>query len=171
MLLLVLPAACSAPLAEEIMDRHGAAMRLVPAGEFTMGSDADGESNNPEHTLGLDAFYMEIYEVTNAQYAACVMTGACKPPYFDRTDFRSSYYHNPEYENYPVIYVDWYMAMRFCEWRGARLPTEAGWEKAARGTDRRSYPWGEGIGCDLANYDGDPSPASFCAGDTSETGS
>lgn len=146
-------------------------MRLVPAGEFKMGSDADSDSNNPEHAVYLDAYYVDVYEVTNAQYDICVMAGACKRPDFDRTDFRPSYFGNSQYDNYPVIYVNWYMAKTYCEWRGARLPTEAEWEKAARGTDGRSYPWGQGISCDLANYDGDPASSSFCAGDTSEVGS
>lgn len=169
-MLLAFLVACSDQLPEEIIDGQGVVMRLIPAGEFTMGSDIDSATNNPAHVVNLDAFYMDVFEVTNAQYAACVADGVCERPHYDRTDFRPGYYGNPEYDNYPVIYVDWYMANTFCEWRGVRLPTEAEWEKAARGTDGRSYPWGEGFNCDLANYDGDPAPASFCTGDTSEVG-
>ncbi|HUM28447.1 MAG TPA: SUMF1/EgtB/PvdO family nonheme iron enzyme, partial [Anaerolineales bacterium] len=72
--------------------------------------------------------------------------GVCKPPQ-DMTN-----YNNPEYENHPVVYVDWEMARTYCDWRDAQLPTEAQWEKAARGMDARTYPWGEGIACSQANY-------------------
>ena len=160
------------PLAAEIIDDKGITMHLVPAGEFTMGSDTDSDPRNQAHTVYLDAFYIDRYEVTNAQYAACVTTGACEPPHFTKSDFRSSYYGNAEYDHFPVIYIDWTMARTYCEtWRGARLPTEAEWEKAARGTDGRSYPWGEGIRCDQANYDGDPKIAAYCVGETAEVGS
>lgn len=156
----------------EIIDEKGVTIRLVPAGEFTMGSDADSDNRNLEHRVYLEAFYIDKYEVTNAHYAACVTAGVCEPPYFVKSDFRASYYGNPKYDHFPVIYVDWTMAKNYCEaWRGARLPTEAEWEKAARGTDGRSYPWGEGISCEQANYDGDPDLAAYCAGETSEVGS
>jgi formylglycine-generating enzyme required for sulfatase activity len=156
----------------EIIDSKGIPMRPVPAGEFTMGSDNDSDNRNSEHRVSLDIFYMDIYEVTNANYASCVMADVCETPHFTKSDFRASYYGNPEYDNFPVIYVDWRMARTYCEtWRGARLPTEAEWEKAARGTDGRSYPWGEGISCKQANYDGDPDLAAYCVGETSEVGS
>jgi len=159
------------PLPVEITDFKGVTMRLVPAGEFTMGSDGDDNSLNPAHRVYLDAFYMDKYEVTNARYADCVTAGVCDPPHFTRSDFRDDYYSNSQYDNFPVIFVDWTMAKTYCEaWRGARLPTEAEWEKAARGTDGRSYPWGEGINCDQANYDGAPNTFNFCVGDTSEVG-
>jgi formylglycine-generating enzyme required for sulfatase activity len=146
-------------------------MRLVPAGEFTMGSDSDGDPRNSAHGVYLEAFYMDRYEVTNAHYERCVMAGACKPPHAAESYFRDSYYGDSQYDSYPVVNVDWYMARTYCEmWRGARLPTEAEWEKAARGTDGRTYPWGEGISCDQANYDGDPDYDLYCAGDTSEVG-
>ena len=156
----------------EIIDDKGIPRRLVPAGEFIMGSDSDSDPRNAAHILSLDAFYMDKYEVTNAHYAACVTSGLCEPPHYVKSDFRASYYGNPEYDNFPVIYVDWMIARTYCEtWRGARLPTEAEWEKAARGADGRSYPWGEGISCERANYDSDPDPESFCVGETSEVGS
>jgi formylglycine-generating enzyme required for sulfatase activity len=146
-------------------------MRLVPAGEFTMGSDSDDDPRNAAHEVYLEGFYMDKYEVTNAHYERCVMAGACKPPHAAESYFRDSYYGDAQYDNFPVINVDWYMAQTYCEmWRGARLPTEAQWEKAARGADKRTYPWGEGISCDQANYDGDPASAAYCVGETSEVG-
>jgi formylglycine-generating enzyme required for sulfatase activity len=167
--------ACTSPqlisFPTEITDDKGVSMRFVPAGEFSMGSDDDSDNRNSAHRVSLEAFYMDKYEVTNAHYEECVMAGVCEPPDYVKSDFRASYYGNSEYANFPVIYVDWNMAKTYCEtWRGRRLPTEAEWEKAARGTDGRSYPWGEGISCEQANYDGDPEPASFCMGETSEVG-
>ncbi len=162
-----------APLAlpTEIMNSKSVTMRLVPAGNFTMGSDSDSDLRNQSHIVYLDSFYVDKYEVANAFYADCVAAGVCNPPHDTKSDFRASYYGNPEYANFPVMYVDWYMARTYCEdWRGARLPTEAEWEKAARGTDGRTYPWGEGISCDNANYDGDTDFDVFCVGDTTAIG-
>ena len=105
---------------------------------------------------------MDKYELTNARYEECVTARVCDPPHSARSDFRAIYYGNSEFDDSPVIYVDWAMAKTNCEtWRGARLPTEAEWEKATRGIDGRSYPWGEGIGCENANYDGDPDIAAY----------
>jgi len=155
----------------EIIDDKSIPMRLVSAGTFTMGRDGDDRSD-PAHVIHLESFYMDKFEVTNAHYAECVKAGVCDLPHETKSDFRPIYYGDPEYDNFPVMHVDWGMARTYCEtWRGMRLPTEAEWEKAARGTDGRSYPWGEGIGCDRANFDGDPDPFNFCVGDTSEAGS
>jgi formylglycine-generating enzyme required for sulfatase activity len=99
----------------EMIDDKGIPMRLVPAGEFTMGSDADGDPRNNTHTVYLDAFYMDTYEITNAHYASCVTAGVCEPPYYVKLDFRESYYGNSEFDNFPVIYVDWTMARTYCE--------------------------------------------------------
>ncbi len=117
------------PLPNEITDLKGVPMRLVPAGNFTMGSERY-DNEKPIHEVYLDAYYMDKYEVTNALYKACVDAGVCDPPKNSSSNTRSSYYGNSQYDDYPVIYVDWNMAKTYCEWRGAGLPTEAQWEKA-----------------------------------------
>ncbi|HLO14559.1 MAG TPA: SUMF1/EgtB/PvdO family nonheme iron enzyme, partial [Anaerolineales bacterium] len=122
--------------------------------EFTMGSDGGLPDEKPVQKLYLDTFYIDKYEVTNAFYRACVEAGACQPPKKVNLTARVGYFSKPDFDNYPVVNVDWNMARTYCEWRGAQLPTEAEWEKAARGTDGRTYPWGENISCEQANYFG-----------------
>ena len=148
------------PICTEIKDAKGVAMCLVPAGKFIMGSDQDygNESNagdaGPSHPVSLDAFYIDKYEVTNALYKNCVDAGSCSLP----GDI--SKYNNSQYVNHPVVYVDWDQATAYCAWRGpstglgpARLPGEAEWEKAARGSNGDTYPWGnDAPNKDLANY-------------------
>jgi serine/threonine-protein kinase len=130
----------------------GMVMMYVPDGSFEMGSNIS-DDEKPIHTVMLGAYWMDQTEVTNKMYALCVQAGTCQPPKQTKSYSRSSYYGNSEYDDYPVTYVDWNMTKIYCEWTGARLPTEAEWEKAARGTDGRTYPWGEGIDCNLANSD------------------
>ncbi len=154
----------------------------VPAGEFGRGCTYDfnnGKCDNdasPITLTYLDAFYIDRTEVTNAQYRACVTAGACQPPLKERSASRPDYYTNPAYNHHPVIHVDWVRAHRYCQWAGKRLPTEAEWEKAARGTDLRWYPWGnEAPTCDRINFayiaSGDPYRLNPCVGDTVAVGS
>ncbi|MEW5867823.1 MAG: bifunctional serine/threonine-protein kinase/formylglycine-generating enzyme family protein [Chloroflexota bacterium] len=139
-------------------------MVLIPAGEFQMGGDADVAlaeckklyykpedcsrnwftNEEPIHTVYLDGYSIDAYEVTNARYAECVAAGTCDPPTASESYTRSSYYGSSQYADYPVVYVSWEMANAYCEWRGGRLPTEAEWEKAARGgLEGKLYPWGD----------------------------
>jgi formylglycine-generating enzyme required for sulfatase activity len=114
-------------------DTRQMAMLFVPPGEFIMGSN----------TVYLDSFWIDKTEVTNVMYSRCVQAGECSPPRSDVSHTRESYYGNPEFDSYPVIYVSWLDAQNYCSWIGGRLPTEAEWEKAARGTDGRQFPWGD----------------------------
>ena len=147
----------------------------VPAGIFEMGCDPEhnaGEDCSGDatlHQVTLDAYWIDKYEVTNASYARCVAAGGCTPPYKNSSATRSAYYGNQSFASYPVIYVDWNQANAYCTWVGKRLPTEAEWEKAARGpVFPYRYPWGdEAPDCRMANFGG----TKGCVGDTSAVGS
>ncbi len=100
---------------------------------------------SPKHTVTLSAYKIQKYEVTNKQYKSCVDANVCTAPLNVYSNTRTNYYGNTTYDNYPVIYVSWENATTFCGWIGGRLPTEAEWEKAARGPSPREpiYPWGD----------------------------
>ena len=160
-------AVCASPVGdeEEIYELHAlVGMVLIPAGTFEMGSDDEDadEDEQPVHTVHLDAFYMDTYEVTNAQFKAFVDAN----PQWQKDKIEDRF-HDGGYlalwdgTNYPsgkaehpVVYVSWYAAMAYAAWAGKRLPTEAEWEYAARGRlAGKKYPWGDTITRADANYD------------------
>ncbi|MYF99773.1 TonB family protein [Candidatus Poribacteria bacterium] len=136
-------------------------MVLIPAGEFQMGSSDGSLDEKPIHAVYLDAYYIDRFEVTNGQYKQFVDAN----PQWQKDQILSEY-HDGYYladwfgndfpagkEEYPVVYVSWYAAMAYAKWAGKRLPTEAEWEKAARGgLVGNKYPWGNTIDATKANY-------------------
>ena len=152
-----------------VRQADGMLMVFVPEGGFMMGSEEDYPEENPMHGVSLDSYWIDQTEVTNGMYRMCVEAGACLPPTSVASSSRTVYYGDERFDLYPVVYVDWSMANAYCTWSGARLPTEAEWEKAARGVDRRVYPWGNAVpNCSMTNYWG---PGGGCVGDTSPVGS
>jgi formylglycine-generating enzyme required for sulfatase activity len=170
-----------ARLADDMM------MVYVPGGTFQMGCTQDEvdaaldqcvsalgsercepgkyDDETPSHSVTLDSFWIDKYEVTNAQYARCVADGSCEPPSRSSTESRPGYYGDSQYDDYPVIWIAWLDADAYCQWAGGRLPTEAEWEYAARGQDRTIYPWGDDPPSDtLLNY-------GWNVGDTAQVGS
>ncbi|MDM8530007.1 SUMF1/EgtB/PvdO family nonheme iron enzyme [Anaerolineales bacterium HSG25] len=165
-------------------------MVYVPAGEFVMGSDNGDSDEQPVHTVYLDRFYIDTYEVTNVQYTTflnqiragvtvedgefvvyqgnkiydliCTNCSDWK----DRIIWQNEQFERVSgYEAHPVSFVTWYGAQAYCQAQGKRLPTEAEWEKAARGTTGQIYPWGdETPTCDRLSYSG-------CVGSTTPVGS
>jgi formylglycine-generating enzyme required for sulfatase activity len=127
-----------------------AGMVQVPAGKFTMGCNKAedrgcNEDQGPKREVTLKAFEIDVYETTQGMWEACIKAKACTRP-------RQSY-QPTLYPLVPVTYVSWDQANAYCKWAGKRLPTEAEWEKAARGTDARIFPWGNGeLDCKHANY-------------------
>lgn len=121
----------------------GEEMVAIPSGEFIMGADNRGRAEAPRRRVHVEGFSIDRFEVTNSAYAACVKAAVCRP--------------NVEFvglggARQPVVGVTWEDARTYCGWAGKRLPTEAEWEKAARGVDGRTYPWGGQLSCEMANY-------------------
>lgn len=139
------------PVRMKFLRKDGMVQVYIPAGEFLMGSRQDkGAGRLKAHMVYLDAYWIDQTEVTNAMYARCVADGACWPP-----ASVNPYFGKAEYADHPVVYVGWQKAQEYCRWVGGRLPTEAEWEKAARGTDGRRYPWGNKRPTDsLLNFNG-----------------
>jgi formylglycine-generating enzyme required for sulfatase activity len=127
-------------------------MVYVPAGSFEMGRTDGAGFEQPVHTVTLEGYWIDRTEVTNLQYLHCVAAGACTPPSRSDSLTRDTYYGDRTYANYPVISLDWQQAADYCEWAGARLPTEAEWEHAARGPEGHVYPWGDTFDGTRLNY-------------------
>jgi formylglycine-generating enzyme required for sulfatase activity len=129
-----------------IMKKWKSSMAQVPAGKFIMGSNERWDDEAPEHISATDAFYIDLNEVTNADYKN-----------FVKATKRTHPFHWPEgnlpksKENHPVTYVSWFDANDYCSWAGKRLPTEQEWEKAARGEEGLIYPWGNEWSLDKSN--------------------
>ena len=136
----------------------GMVMVYAPGGTFSMGVAEDDplvqSDEVPPHAVTLSGFWIDQTEVTNAQLARCVAAGACQPPFAPVFERHEDYYGNPEFDDYPAIYVSWLHGHDYCAWAGGALPTEAQWEYAARGPEGLTYPWGNDAPNDtLLNYD------------------
>ncbi len=145
---------------EWISPSDGTTLIGIPAGGFWMGSGTDDAYAEPDEMplrrVQLDGYWIDQTEVTNVKYARCVRDGDCTPPPAAFGPFSPhAYFGAAEFDDYPVVNVTWRQAQQYCTWAGRRLPTEAEWEKAARGTDARRYPW-EWIGV------ADPEKLNFC---------
>ncbi len=133
----------------DIVGKDGAPMVLVPSGPFPMGvppGDRDGGRDEyPRHEVSLDGFYIDKFEVTNGKYWEFVKVTGHRIPQHPQNPSRTLWENGRISESLgerPVINVDWFDAEAYCRWTSKRLPTEAEWEKAARGTDDRRFPWG-----------------------------
>jgi eukaryotic-like serine/threonine-protein kinase len=121
----------------QVSPKDGMVMVYVPQGKFEMGLDNDNAHFNPGHSVYLDSYWIDKTDVTNVMYARCVDSRSCKAPHSPKNV--DTLFKGP---NQPVVFVNWNDANAYCRWAGRRLPSEAEWEKAARGTDGRTYPWG-----------------------------
>ncbi|MBI2571766.1 MAG: SUMF1/EgtB/PvdO family nonheme iron enzyme [Candidatus Schekmanbacteria bacterium] len=130
----------------------------------TQGSWSCYSQEAPVHAVNLDAYYIDTYEVTAAEYKGCVDGGGCT----GASTGGSCTYNVGGKETHPINCVDWNQATAYCSWSGKRLPTEAEWEKAARGTDQRIFPWGNAApDCTYANFYN----FGYCVGATTPVGS
>jgi formylglycine-generating enzyme required for sulfatase activity len=152
---------------ERVSSVDGMTQVYIPEGTFRRGGlDPDAQrTEKPDHNVTIKGFWMDKLEVTNGMYARCVQAGACDPPQNFKSQTRASYFNNSEFNDFPVVYVTWLQADTYCKWAGRRLPTEAEWERAARGDDFRTYPWGD------ARPDSSHGNFNYFVGDTTRVGS
>ena len=145
----------SKELVEKVTAVEGetAEMIAIPSGEFIYGAPKETptgvkpgegiEKGEGFNTVQLSSFYIDKYEVTNRQYRSCVTEGVCIEPRSLSSIRYADYFYSVAYDNFPAIWVSWNQATTYCQWAGKRLPTEAEWEKAARGATFKTYPWGD----------------------------
>lgn len=135
-----------------LRDQDGMAMVFVPAGDFIMGNllGIGSDEEAPPHRVSLDGYWIDRTEVTNAQYRTFVEATGHRAPALCKAEDQT--YADGEKTEHPVVCVSWDDAHAYCAWAGGRLPTEAEWEKAARGLDQRTYPWGSRFDGSRANY-------------------
>jgi formylglycine-generating enzyme required for sulfatase activity len=155
---------------ERIRSEDSMVMVYVPSGGFRMGSTSSDldyafvlcqeyygevygpcerrwwQNEQPGHSVRLEPYWIDAYEVSNSQYRKCVETGACDPP------SRDTYFGDHTFDDHPVVYVNWYQAVEYCDWAVARLPTEAELEYATRGPDNLRFPWGNQFDGNRVNY-------------------
>lgn len=148
-----------------VNDLDHARLVTIPGTTFSMGIDpeialekcqelgevcapSDFVDESPVHVVKVDSYSIYQFEVTNAQYRLCVDAGKCSFPAF------TEFYNDKRFSQHPVVFVSWFAADDYCNWAGGRLPTEAEWELAARGTDGRIFPWGNEAACGHGNYSG-----------------
>jgi len=154
-----MPPPCTAIGQKWVSSVDGMELVCVPAGAFFMGANDEihyaAPDEKPYHHVTLSAYWIDEYEVSNAQYAKCVKDGACTMPGQTKSVLHSDYYYSVSFQNFPVESINWNQAKAYCEWAKRQLPTEAQWERAARGDNGAYYPWGNADGsCDKVNFKG-----------------
>ncbi len=161
--LILTPTSTTGVFRTKISPKDGMELVFVQSGEFEMGSVEGNEDEKPVHTVYLDAFWIDKYEVTNAQYAIFLNEMGNQiegeATWLDAGDedvhihqSGGKWQADSGYSNHPAVEMSWYGALAYCEWAGRRLPTEAEWEKAARGEDGRMYPWGNETDSSLGDH-------------------
>lgn len=150
------PTAPPTPTPAPLITKTDSEMLYVPGGIFRLGNDEGERDEQPSLWVRLDPYYIDETEVTNGAYVQCVEDGACEPPDSPNAAYHDAYYGDPRFDDYPVIFVSWYDAANFCQWRDARLPSEAEWEKAASLDPDQAvkfrYPWGDAFDGEKLNY-------------------